>query len=63
MNKIKVCYGCKDRTIGCHGKCNAYRRELVALKKYNEKVFIQKEKETNYYMYKNEAKRRMGVTR
>lgn len=29
-----ICYHCKDRTIGCHGKCAAYQEEKAERTKY-----------------------------
>ena len=54
-NNFKVCYKCKKRTIGCHGKCKEYQDEV----KVNEenKQRINKDKIVKDAVFYNAAKR------
>lgn len=36
MNNIKSpCYGCNDRCVGCHGKCNSYIQYKGQVENFN----------------------------
>lgn len=54
-----VCYHCKDRTIGCHAKCEAYQKEKVL----NEKERAEKNKQRGIdnTLYRN-AGHRMSIS-
>lgn len=34
--KIRCCYGCEERQIGCHGTCEKYLAEKASLDKERE---------------------------
>lgn len=34
---VAPCKGCKDRKLGCHGKCDRYKKYRQAKDKENEK--------------------------
>ena len=42
MDPISPCKGCAERTIGCHGRCEMFRKwreerdKINELKRYNE---------------------------
>lgn len=39
MNKPRnPCYGCQDRAIGCHSKCERYAAFREKLDRYNEET-------------------------
>lgn len=48
MNKIdSPCYGCTNRTLGCHGECKEYGRykhELIEYKRYMTKQDVSAKK-------------------
>lgn len=58
--KFHVCYHCKNRTIGCHAKCEAYQKE----KALNEKERVEKNKqhEIDSALYRNTG-HRMSVSK
>lgn len=45
---INCCKGCPDRTLGCHGKCEAYQSQRKALDEFNAKVQSAKEQERSF---------------
>lgn len=34
--KIRCCYGCEERQVGCHGTCERYIAEKASLDKERE---------------------------
>lgn len=45
MVKIKCCYKCEKRSLGCHANCDTYKSERKMLDDYNENVRKIKEEE------------------
>lgn len=51
--RIKCCYKCEKRHVGCHGSCEDYLRERKALDEFNEEQRKIKQVRQSY----NEIKR------
>ena len=51
QSNFHACYRCKQRTVGCHGSCEAYQAE----KRENEKQLAEKYKQNkiNSVLYDN----------
>lgn len=60
MNRdFSCCIDCKERSIGCHSKCEKY---TVALKDYEQKKEERKKydnRTAEWYQYEGEAKERI----
>lgn len=55
VNVKSGCYGCTDRTIGCHSSCEKYLKYREEIQKYNEaKRLI----DSTYTIHKYKGKRK-----
>lgn len=52
QNIVNCCKGCKDRYVGCHGKCEAYIEQRKALSERNKQIADYNSKEREYYDFK-----------
>lgn len=46
---VKCCYKCQERTIGCHGSCETYKREV---KEHRQEKAETEERQKAYNEYK-----------
>lgn len=51
MGKIKSCYKCPKRYIGCHGKCKTYKDEVQENAVLKQKILEDRCVEHEIYLY------------
>lgn len=51
--KTNPCEGCKDRHIGCHGRCLSYNIYIATLHKQKDKIKNAKSSDQIFYDYKS----------
>lgn len=58
--KVKSkCYGCKERYLGCHDKCEDYRAWKAAIDTENEKIRAEKKDYEDFGDYQYRAAKRL----
>lgn len=52
---IKCCKNCKDRYLGCHDKCDKYKKEKALMEAYRDS-----QRNTNIYSYVRAREKKMS---
>lgn len=52
MIKIKCCLNCKDREVGCHGKCERYQEERRLADEDRDMRYKDRLQRTNHIYWK-----------
>lgn len=58
--KDNPCFGCEERTIGCHGKCKRHKEWQVEYEAYKEKVKSNRHNYIDLVGYERDRKRRLS---
>ena len=47
QGKVKACYKCPDRKVGCHGSCEKYKE----MQEHYKKIRLEKKHANDFYDY------------
>ena len=56
--RIKACFGCQKRTVGCHATCQEYKDERAAMDACMREERKQKNADRDMLVFRNEGIKR-----